>query len=268
MKKRKASGVIAGKGEEQYHIGCKTGDLASNIILVGDPQRAFRISNNFDEINIKRLHREYVTYTGKYKGFPISVMAIGIGQGNMEIAMIEISQIVQRPKIIRCGTSSGLKKQIGLGDMVISDDVHDLGNLASYYKVDKKKVKSDIKLQRALVQACEALRLSYHIGKTASAPGFYGPQGRNIPGFPVRDKNIIRTLMKKNVANLEMEVATMFSLASLKKIPVAAVCGAIGNRARNDFMDTKGIMQTEKNSIQCVLKAFEILHQSNTIRLR
>ncbi len=262
MKKRKASGVIAGKNENQYHIGCKVGDLASNIILVGDPERALRISKHFDEIIIKRAHREYLTYTGKYKGFPLSVMAIGIGQGNMEIAMIEICQIVKKPRIIRCGTSSGLKKQIGLGDMVISHDVHDLGNLASYYKVDKKKVLSDTKLQRALVQACEALRFSYHIGKTASAPGFYGPQGRNIPGFPVRDKNIIQKLMKKNVANLEMEVATMFSLASLKKIPVAAVCGAIGNRARNDFMDGQGIAQTEKDSIQCVLKAFEILNQS------
>ncbi len=262
--KRKASGVIAGKNEEQYHIGCKTGDLAPNIILVGDPNRAFRISNNFDEINIKRLHREYVTYTGRYKGFPISVMATGIGQGNMEIAMIELSQIVKNPRIIRCGTSSGLQKKIGLGDMVISHDVHDLGNLATYYKVDKKKVVSDEKLQRALVQACEALRFSYHIGKTASAPGFYAPQGRDIPGFPVRDKNIIRTLMKKKVSNLEMEVATMFSLGSLKKIPVAAVCSAIGNRARNDFLDDKGIMQAEKDSIQCTLKAFEILHQSHT----
>lgn len=260
--KRKASGVIAGKNEEQYHIGCKTGDVASNIILVGDPQRAFRISNYFDEVNIKRMHREYVTYTGRYKGFPISVMAIGIGQGNMEIAMIELAQIVKKPRMLRCGTSSGLQKHIGLGDMVISHDVHDLGNLSSYYLVDKKKIKADAKLQRALVQACETLRLTYHIGKTASAPGFYGPQGRNIPGFPIRDKSIVQKLIKKKVSNLEMEVATMFSLAACKKIPVAAVCSAIGNRFRNDFLDSKAIMQAEKDSIQCVLKAFEILQQS------
>ena len=264
--KRKASGVIAGKNEEQYHIGCKAGDVASNIILVGDPQRAFRISNNFDEVTIKRMHREYVTYTGKYKGFPISVMAIGIGQGNMEIAMIELAQIVKKPVMIRCGTSSGLQKHIGLGDMVIAHNVYDLGNLASYYKVDKKKVVADKKLQRALVQACETLRLNYHIGKTASAPGFYGPQGRDIPGFPVKIKNIIKSLIQKKVSNLEMEVATMYSLASLKKIPVAAVCSAIGNRVRNDFLDDKGILQAEKDSIQCVLKAFQILNEKVTKR--
>jgi len=257
--KRKASGIIAGKNENQYHIGCREGDLASNIILVGDPQRAFRISNQFDEINIKRMHREYVTYTGKYKGFPISVMAIGIGQGNMEIAIIEIAQIVKKPRIIRCGTSSGLQKHIGLGDMVIADRVHDLGNLASYYSVDKNKIRSDKKLQRALAASCEALRLTYHVGTTASAPGFYGPQGRNIPGFPIRDKNIVKKLIQKKISNLEMEVATMFALASLKKIPVAAVCSAIGNRARNDFLDDKGILQAEKDSIHCTLKAFEIL---------
>lgn len=264
MNKRKASGVIARKNEEQYHIGCREGDLASDIILVGDPQRAFRISHNFDEINIKKMHREYVTYTGKYKGFPISVMAIGIGQGNMEIAMIEICQVVKKPRIIRCGTSSGLQKKIGLGDMVIAHDVHDLGNLATYYKVDRKKAVSHPDIQRALVQACETLRLNYHVGKTASAPGFYAPQGRKIPGFPVRDQAIIQKLMKKKVSNLEMEVATMFALGSMKKIPMGAVCSAIGNRARNDFLDSGGILQAEKDSILCTLKAFEILNQSTT----
>lgn len=166
--------------------------------------------------------------------------------------------------MIRCGTSSGLQKSIGLGDMVIAQSVHDLGNLASYYRIDKKKVVADPKLQRALVQACESLRLSYHVGKTASAPGFYAPQGRDIPGFPVKNKKTIQSLIKKKVANLEMEVATMYSLASLKKIPVAAVCSAIGNRVRNDFLDDKGIIQAEKDSIQCVLKAFVILNESKT----
>jgi|JI10StandDraft_1071094.scaffolds.fasta_scaffold77999_3 uridine phosphorylase len=264
MSKRKASGVIAGKNDLQYHIGCKTGDLASDIILVGDPQRALRISGHFDEITIERAHREYVTYTGKYKGFPISVMAIGIGQGNMEIAMIELSQIVKHPRIIRCGTSSGLQKHIGLGDMVVTHDTQDLGNLTSYYKLNSKNNLSHPDLQRALIQACEALRLTYHVGKTASAPGFYGPQGRQIPGFPISDKTIVQKLIKKKVSNLEMEMATMFSLASCKKIPVGGICSAIGNRARNDFLDDKGIARAEKDSIQCVLKAFEILNQSNT----
>jgi hypothetical protein len=65
MNKRKASGVIAGKNENQYHIGCRKGDLASDIILVGDPQRALRISKHFDEITIKQAHREYLTLHGK-----------------------------------------------------------------------------------------------------------------------------------------------------------------------------------------------------------
>jgi uridine phosphorylase len=65
----------------------------------------------------------------------------------MEIAMIELAQIVKKPRMIRCGTSSGLQKTIGLGDMVISHDVHDLGNLTSYYRIDQKKVRADV--QRA-----------------------------------------------------------------------------------------------------------------------
>ncbi len=145
MKKIKANKVISSSGE-QYHIACRKGEVAKNIILVGDPQRAFRISTRFENIRFRKQHREYVTFTGTYKDFPITVMSTGIGQGNMEIAMIEISQIVKKPTIIRCGTSSGLQKNIRLGSLVISHDVYDLGNLSTYYRVKQSKIKSNPKV--------------------------------------------------------------------------------------------------------------------------
>ena len=259
--KRNANNITNSKNE-QYHIACKPGEVAKNIILVGDPQRAFRISTHFDKIRFRKQHREYVTFTGPYKNIPMTVMATGIGQGNMEIAMVELSQIVSKPWIIRCGTSSGLQKNIRLGSLVISHDVHDLGNLATYYKVSKKKIKANPKVEAALVQACTELGIISHVGKTASAPGFYGPQGRKIKGFPISKPGIIQTLIKKKVMNLEMEVATMFSLAACNGTPVGAICGAIGNRARNDFLDDTGIMKTEQKCIESVLKAFEILNRT------
>lgn len=262
MANRSAS-IIAGPNETQYHIGCKPGDLATNIILVGDPDRAFRISERFNRVDIRRQHREYVTYTGNYKNFPLSVMAIGIGQGNMEIAMIEIAQIVKNPMIIRCGTSSGLQKSIGLGDMVIAESAHDLGNVTSYYKVQAKHRKANPEITLALEAACKTLSLSYHVGKTASAPGFYGPQGRNIKGFPIKNPTLTSQLAKKKVLNLEMEVATMFALGNLRKIPVGAVCSAIGNRARNEFLPPEGITKAEHDSIEVTLKAFDLLDQMN-----
>ncbi len=261
MATRKANNISS--NGEQYHIACKPGDVAKNIILVGDPQRAFRISTHFDKIRVRRQHREYVTFTGTYKGLPMTVMATGIGQGNMEIAMIELAQITQKPTIIRCGTSSGLQKNIRLGSLVISRGVYDLGNLTTYYKIKKSKVKANPKVERALVQACDELGISSHVGTTASAPGFYGPQGRKAPGFPISKPGIVKNLIRKKVMNLEMEVACMFALASCAKIPVGAICGAIGNRARNDFMDDRGIMKTEQRCIEATLKAFEIINRSN-----
>ena len=250
---------IALPHEAQYHIGCKSGDVADHVILVGDPERAFRISNHFQKINFRKQHREYVTYTGEYNKIPLSVMAIGIGQGNMEIAVIEISQIVKNPTLIRCGTSSGLQKNIGLGDLVISETVHDLGNLSSYYKVPKKITASQ-KITEALIKASQNTGVTFHVGKTASAPGFYGPQQREISGFPIKNKNIISGLTRKKVLNLEMEMATMFSLSNVKKIQCGGICSAIGNRVRNDFLDEKSILAAEQQSIQVVLNSIKILH--------
>ena len=51
-----------------YHLNCGAGDLAPYIFTCGDPARAARIARRFDRIDVKRRNREFVTYTGAYKG--------------------------------------------------------------------------------------------------------------------------------------------------------------------------------------------------------
>ena len=53
---------------KQYHIGAGPGDVAREIMLVGDPARADKVAAHFDSIDVRRANREYVTITGKYKG--------------------------------------------------------------------------------------------------------------------------------------------------------------------------------------------------------
>jgi uridine phosphorylase len=75
--------------ERLYHLGIKKGDLAQNIFIVGDPARAIRVSKEFDTVDREISNREYLTFTGTYKGIPVSVIGTGIGTDNVEIALVE-----------------------------------------------------------------------------------------------------------------------------------------------------------------------------------
>src|SRR3989338_4145297 len=98
----------------QYHIGVAPGEVAPTILLCGDPARAYKVAKYFEKAEEPKTHREYVTITGVYKGAPVSVMATGIGADNTEIAVIELSQVVQNPTFIRIGSCSGIPKEVAL----------------------------------------------------------------------------------------------------------------------------------------------------------
>ena len=86
----------------QYHIGLAPGEVARYIMLVGDPARATRVAGLFDRVDLERRNREYVTYTGVHQGLPLTVMGTGMGGGPTEIAVVELSQVVDMPVMIRC----------------------------------------------------------------------------------------------------------------------------------------------------------------------
>ena len=253
--------TVSDKDGGQYHIGCKPGDLNEYILLVGDPARAAKVGKLFDKIRFETQHREYVTVSGTYKGIELSVLATGIGQDNTEIALIEACQITKNPTFIRCGSCSSLQKEPNLGDLVVSTGAVRMDNTSSYFVTDGYPAVAHSDVLLALGTACQKNQTPFHVGLTASAPGFYGAQGREIPGFPIRFPNLQDDLSRMNVMNLEMETATLFVLASLRGIRAGAVCAVYGNRPKNAFADEKKRNTAEKSCIEASLGAFEILQK-------
>lgn len=129
-----------------YHLGLKKNQLARNIILVGDPARAYKVAAYFDEIDHETSNREYVTLTGKFNGLPVSVVGTGIGTDNVEIALAEIYTLLefnldtcQKEKysnftnIIRVGTSGGAQDNIPSGTQCLASYALGLDNTGMYY---------------------------------------------------------------------------------------------------------------------------------------
>lgn len=155
-----------------YHLGLEKGQLAKNVFLVGDPARAIRVSNRFERIDHEIANREYLTFTGVYKGLPVSVIGTGIGTDNVEIALVEAfivneidfdtrnRNVDSNPlTIIRIGTSGGVQSDVDAGVFGIASYALGLDSTGIYYDFaavddsikETEKVAADI-LEKATPQ--------------------------------------------------------------------------------------------------------------------
>ena len=252
-----------------YHLKLSPENIAENIIIVGDQGRVETVSKFFDTIDLKVQNREFVTNTGTFNGKRVMVLSSGIGTDNIDILVNELDAAVnidlqtrtikaerKSLNIVRIGTSGALQGDIDVDSFVVSS--HGLGfdGLLNYY-LDLPKV-NDNAISEAFikqtnwnknlpypyaVKGSESLinRIGYDLTKgiTATAPGFYGPQGRKLRLTPwVEDFNQQLTDFRYNdhrITNFEMETSALYGLGGLLGHQTCTVCAIIANRVAKKY---------------------------------
>ena len=198
----------------QYHLRLVPGDVAPHILMPGDPGRAPIVASLWDEARKVAENREYVTYTGTYKGAPISCASTGIGAPSTSIAMEELAR-VGATTFIRLGTCGSFQDHILNGDMVIFDSaVRDDGSSAQYAPIAYPAA-AHHEVVRACIEAAEALGYRYHVGATRSSSAFYVPRpGSSFNNFwQSAWRERFEDFKRLNVLAAEMEAAIIFVLA-------------------------------------------------------
>jgi uridine phosphorylase len=223
-------------GERQYHIGLGPGELAEYILLPGDPDRTARIASRFESIEVEQRHREFATVTGRFRDQRVSVVSTGIGTDNVEIVVAEILAITERPTFIRVGSCGALQPEMALGDLVITTGAVRLESTTSFFVHDGYPAVADYEAVAALVEAAERLGHRYHVGVTATAPGFFGAQGRPIPQLPIRYPDLAEDMARQRVMNFEMEASALLVLATLARCRAGVVCAVYANRTTGEFV--------------------------------
>jgi len=269
--RRTGGGQRTGKGGQratgrQYHIALGPGELAESILLCGDPDRAARVASHFDSVRLERRHREYVTFTGKWKGNELSVMSTGIGPDNTEIAVVEISQICKRPTLVRIGSCGTLRDDIEIGDLIISTGAVRLENTSTFFVHEGFPALADYEVLMALIAAAKSGGRRHHVGLTATAPGFYGAQCRRVEGFPLRRPGLIDELAAQGVLNFEMETSALLTLSTLRGLRAGAVCAVYAHRPSGRFIADKDILKAEEGCIQTGLEAVSVLRRMDDVK--
>ena len=256
--------ILTSKGEI-YHLKLKPGQLAPNIITVGDPKRIELFIPYFDSIDCRISNREFSTLTGIFKGKPLSVMATGIGTDNIDIAMTEADALFNidfgnfkaKKKItpltfIRMGTSGGLQEDIEVGDIVLSAAAVGLDNLYYFYQSKGNRwsevnniLSQSMDIRTYTCGADSALLEHFEgIGKTGitmTCPGFYGPQGRALR-TPIQYPNLLENLSalkldEYRLTNFEMETAGIFAMAEILGHRALSISGILAHRKKGTFAD-------------------------------
>jgi uridine phosphorylase len=239
----------------QYHIGLKPGEVASSILLPGDPARARLISSLWDSAKQMAEKRSYLTFTGVFKGVPITTTSTGIGCPATAIAIEELASIGAKT-LIRVGSSGAIQKHIKCGDLIITTGAVRNDGTSAQYVVPQYPAFANHQVTLALIEAAESFGFRYHVGITCSTDSFFTGQGR--PGFKnywqSNMDDIIPDLKAARVLNFEMECSTIFTLSNLFGLRSGAICAVFANRETEEFA-TLG----EKEASQTACEAVKIL---------
>ena len=246
-------------GERQYHIDLGPGELAEYLLLPGDPDRTAKIGRLLDDIELERRHREFASVTGTYRGQRVSIVSTGIGTDNVEIVVAEILAITKRPTFIRVGSSGALQPEIDLGDLLISTGAVRLETTTSWFVHDGYPAVADYEAVIALIEAADRLGHRYHVGITATAPGFFGAQGRPIPQLPIRYPDLAEDMARQRVMNFEMEASALLVLAGLARCRAGVVCAAYAQRTTGDFVTGEAKDAAESACVETGLESLRIL---------
>ncbi|MEK6943766.1 MAG: nucleoside phosphorylase [Nanoarchaeota archaeon] len=291
-----------------YHLRLDASQLARNIFLVGDPDRADKVADHFDSVEDKVNNREYMTRTGTYRGMPVTVIGTGIGTDNNEITLVEaygVNEIDLEARIkkegakpltvIRIGTSGGIQRAVEPGTLAISTYGLGLDNTGLFYNApvpDSTVLRIEEKAYRLITDATpdgrrfkgkiypyasrsspevvEALKNGigegYVTGITTTASGFFGNQGREIPGLEITIPKLQEHLATlevdgHRVVNFEMESSLIFHLTAQMGYRSGTVCVIVANRPAGTFLTDYD--SAIERAIQGGLNAMLELHQKS-----
>ncbi|WP_203258356.1 nucleoside phosphorylase [Hyunsoonleella ulvae] len=282
----KASELILNPDGSIYHLNLKPNDIADTIILVGDQDRVDLVTKHFNSIEFEAQKREFKTQTGIINDKKVSVISTGIGTDNIDIVLNEldalvnidfktrtVNKTVKSLNIIRIGTSGALQPEIPIDTFLISEYAMDLNGMLHSYQIESISHKdietafinhtnwSIAKARPIVVKGAKSLISKFEStstlkGLTATANGFYGPQGRTLR-LPLETPLLNKKMDSFNykgtkITNLEMETSGIYGLSNLLGHNAISLNAIIANRANGTF--SKNPLKTIENLITYTLE--------------
>jgi purine-nucleoside phosphorylase len=197
------------------HNNALKGQIASTILMPGDPLRAKRIAETYLE-NVVQFNdvRNMFGYTGTYKGHPVSVMGSGMGMPSIGIYSFELFSQYDVKRIIRIGSAGSYQADAKVYDVVLASAAYSESSFAkTAFGYDEDTQFPSSKLNASLEEAAKKLNIPLKTGLIHSSDVFY--RGEN--------EDISKVIADKHLVCVEMESFALFANARYLKKEAACL---------------------------------------------
>ena len=196
------------------HNQADIGEIASTVIMSGDPLRAKFIAENFlEEARCFNHVRGMLGFTGYYKGKEVSTMGHGMGIPSVGIYTYELFNFYGVENIIRVGSAGGIREDVKLRDIIIAMGACTNSNYAQQFGLPGTfaPIASYSLLEKA-VQVARQQNLEVKMGNILTSDIFYD------------DSSIQKEWRKMGVLAVEMEAAALYMNAARAGKNALCIC--------------------------------------------
>jgi uridine phosphorylase len=207
------------------------------LITVRDPLCAYdddpatQIAARFDDAELVGRSGMFTTWSGTYRGVPVSVVSGGSGSPEAELIMHELLEFTDADTFVRVGGSGGYHPAVEPGDVVITTGVvRDEGMTQAYIPASYPGTAS-YEVIVAMSRAAVRLGLPHRRGVTRSSDSDFCGVGRPSVGgyFQPWHADILETWARAGVLNGDRESSAVITLAALFGKRGGSVCSVADN---------------------------------------
>lgn len=237
-------------GKKPIHIAADA-DIASLVLMPGDPLRAKYIAENFLE-NAKMVTsvRNMYGFTGFFKGIKVTVMGSGMGMPSMGIYAFELFHYFNVEKIIRIGTCGAVDPKCEINEMILCSSAYTESNFAySYNDYKKHVVAASDELNEKVIEASEELNLKERldVGMLMTTDVF-GP-------YIDIDRVLDRIPKEYQILGEEMEAFALLYIAKIMNKSATAITTVVDSKFSKRVLSVEEREKSLNNMINIALNA-------------
>ena len=247
--------------ERQHHIDLVPGDVGETILLPGDVSRVEIIASHFDDAKLIAHKRQYITYTGTYKGVKVSVTSTGIGGPALAIAVEELIKVGGK-NFIRVGTGGGIQSWLPVPAIIVGTAaVRGDGTSREYFPLEYPAV-ADFHMVEAIVNSAEELNVEVFPGIIRGHDAFYA---ESIFADKVDYLERGRAWIDAGVLVVSNESSTLFPLAMVRGCRAGTILNSVDCHQRPDLIvapeDIKGTISSAIDiALEATVKLYVLDH--------
>jgi purine-nucleoside phosphorylase len=196
------------------HIGAEPGQIASTVLMPGDPLRAKHFADTLlEDVFCFNQVRGMLGYTGRYGDKRVSIMGSGMGMPTLAIYVNELVAEYGVKTLIRVGTCGALQPYLKVGDIVLAMTASTDSNMnrIRFGGLDYAPAANFDLLLKAY-EAAKERGIKPYVGGMFAGDTFYGD-----------DPDWWKKWADYGVLVVEMETSALYTLAAKFKIDALSI---------------------------------------------